>query len=161
MELHQFIKILWWFQDRGSSVAFFLLLILVVQTRVMPGSYLGEVEHSGQLISQPPGHIMFLFLLDENFMKNQEEQAEVVHHVEVVDVQDVCTCLYGFVPHIIPACHKIFIQTWPVTVSPMFGWPYSAQSVGKEGVLQNLWPMLDQHCRGCITTDSLLFLEKA
>eukprot|EP00435_Cladocopium_sp_Y103_P030595 s2233_g7.t1 len=30
----------------------------------------------------------------------------------------------------------------------------------REGVLQNLWPMLDQHCRGCITTDSLLFLEK-
>ncbi|CAJ1446652.1 unnamed protein product [Effrenium voratum] len=29
-----------------------------------------------------------------------------------------------------------------------------------ELVLQKLWPLLDHHCRGCITTDSLLFLEK-
>ena len=95
-------------------------MILVVQTRVMPGSYLGEVEHAGQLISQPAGHSILLFFLDANFVEHQEEEAEIVdHHVEVIDVQDVCTCLYGFVPQIIRHV-KIFIQAWSVTVSPMF-----------------------------------------
>lgn len=47
----------------------------------------------------------------------------------------ICLCVF-------PRCSQFF--------SPMT----------QEAVLQNLWPMLDQHCRGCITTDSLLFLEK-